>query len=1565
MSSHINSIPKYLLRSLLFFILAGQPIAIFAAGCSPVDFGVARSFDATLSGPFPPAHYTAADLNGDGKMDLLVTDAPSNTVAVLLNDGAGGFGPTKAYPAGAQPRAVAVSDLNGDGILDLVIATSDVSSVSVSLGLGGGVFGPPVNFGVASDTVAVAVADLNGDGKKDLAVVSGSSGLSLSLLLGNGAGSFSPAAGSPIAIAGQPTSILAVDFNSDSKLDLVIGSFSGVFLLTGDGTGQFTAPVTIFAGISQSVGSSDFNNDGKPDLVIASNGLVELFGNGNGTFSSPVTFPGENKSNMTALALADIDGDGKQDVVTTTVSPAGVSFFKGDGAGGFTPTRSYLPASEVSAVAVGDFDGDGDTDIVAGRSLLVNIGAGVFDAPRAIYTLTDLSNNFSGSPADLAFGDFNADGRLDMAVLHSTIARVSILLRDAAGNFNQASAITFFSGSALTKVVSGDFNNDGRADLAITATISTPFSHIIAISLSNGDGTFAPFTSLNVFEQASDMIGGDFNNDGKPDLALLTIHGSIWSFIGDGAGGFSAQFAPNSGTDFGHLALADLNSDAKPDLIVTDFFDTVLLTISGDGTGSFFSLHSFPITGTASSVVAGDFNSDGKADVAITSWNTGIGGGGLLSILIGDGAGNLGVTTTYPMGEHPQALLAADLDLDGKLDLALADLSTISVLSGTGSGTFQSPVNFNVWGRPQDLVVGDFNSDGRPDLAAALFDSRTVGLLLGKPSSSEPCLFADDVTTTEGDLATTANVTIRLSAASGQIVKANYLLKRSTAIDGQDFVSDSGTVVFQPGETSRTVPVSIVGDLLNEAAESLILSLSNPQHARISDGEAQVNITDNDPLPSIAISDASVTETDSTNNLANASFTVTLSAPSARAVTVNYVTASGTATVNDDFDGNQGSLSFNAGETTKTLTVATRGDTQREPDETFFVNLSDAANATIADAQGQGTIINNDPIPAATVFDVFTSEGNGADRVVNVTIRLTNTSSLSSSIDFATADNTATAGSDYVATSGTLTFNPGQIEKTFPVTIKDDSTDEIAETFFVNLSNPINITIADGQGVVNIDDNDGPTISINDVSVTEGSTRNAVAIATFTLSLSAPSVQAITVRIATADSTATGNIDYQRVSARVVSFPAGSTTVTTNVTILGDQAIEGNETFFVNLSLPQNSTIADSQGVGTIIDDDTTSAQLSASSLTVNESEGKVDVTVLHAGDVAQPFVVRYSASGGSASELSDFNAVFGSIEFAPGETSRTITIFITDDALVENPETFFFSIFGPTGTAVNSPSLATITINSNDAPGAANPIDNSTFFVRQHYRDFLSRDPDTDGLAFWVNQIEACGADAQCRQIKRINVSAAFFLSIEFQETGYLVYRTYKVAFGDTTSANVTGSVPIIRSPDFTTDSHRIGQGVQVGIGNWQQQLEDNKNAYLLAFVQDSRFQQFFPASMTAVEFVTKLDQNAGGVLSADQQAQLVALLGAAPADAQKRASVVRQVAEDSDLKRNELNRAFVLMQYFGYLRRDPDNPPDSDYRGWKFWLDKLNEFNGNFVDAEMVKAFLVSGEYRTRFGN
>ncbi len=266
--------------------------------------------------------------------------------------------------------------------------------------------------------------------------------------------------------------------------------------------------------------------------------------------------------------------------------------------------------------------------------------------------------------------------------------------------------------------------------------------------------------------------------------------------------------------------------------------------------------------------------------------------------------------------------------------------------------------------------------------------------------------------------------------------------------------------------------------------------------------------------------------------------------------------------------------------------------------------------------------------------------------------------------------------------------------------------------------------------------------------------------------------------------------------------------------------------------------------------------------------------------------------------------------------------------------------------------------------------IDDSDFFVQQQYIDFLNRMPDPSGFAFWHSQITACGANAACIDGRRINTSGAFYLSIEFQSTGYLVERMYKAAYGDGTNTSTLGgthqmSVPVIRLNEFLPDTKVIGAGVIVGQGNWQEQLENNKNAFAADFASRSRFTTAFPSSLTPLQFVDALFANAGITPSPTEHTTAVNEFGVAPdiSNAAARAKALRDVAENPALLSQEFNRAFVLMQYFGYLRRDPNTGNDTDYTGYDFWLTKLNQFNGNPTNAEMVKAFIVSGEYRGRF--
>ncbi|HEX8720112.1 MAG TPA: SBBP repeat-containing protein [Pyrinomonadaceae bacterium] len=364
-------------------------------------------------------------------------------------------------------------------------------------------------------------------------------------------------------------------------------------------------------------------------------------------------------------------------------------------------------------------------------------------------------------------------------------------------------------------------------------------------------------------------------------------------------------------------------------------------------------------------------------------------------------------------------------------------------------------------------------------------------------------------------------------------------------------------------------------------------------------------------------------------------------------------------------------------------------------------------------------------------------------------------------------------------------------------------------------------------------------------------------------------------------------------------------------------------------------------------------AQFAATIVSVSESAGSAELTVVRAGDTSAAASLDYETVELTASQRSDYTAAFGTLRFEKGEAKKTFKVLVGDDGLPDAGRLFRVTLTRGFGVSVGAADTAVVAINDDEASASAeNPLDSSRFFVAQHYRDFLNREPDAAGLDFWVNEIEKCGADVQCREVKRINVSAAFFLSIEFKETGYLVYLTHKAAFG-------TGERLRLRT--FLEDAQEIGRGLVVGEDGWQAQLEANKHAYFAEFVERPEFLTVYPATMPPAQFVDLLDANSGGALTQAERDSLVDAL----ANGATRAAVLRRVAENGEFSRRELTRAFVLMQYFGYLRRAPAEPPDSDFSGWQFWLGKLDRFGGNFVQAEMVKAFLDSVEYRNRFGH
>src|SRR5205085_7889458 len=293
----------------------------------------------------------------------------------------------------------------------------------------------------------------------------------------------------------------------------------------------------------------------------------------------------------------------------------------------------------------------------------------------------------------------------------------------------------------------------------------------------------------------------------------------------------------------------------------------------------------------------------------------------------------------------------------------------------------------------------------------------------------------------------------------------------------------------------------------------------------------------------------------------------------------------------------------------------------------------------------------------------------------------------------------------------------------------------------------------------------------------------------------------------------------------------------------------------------------------------------SSASFNAPEQSGVATITVARAGDTAPELFVDYSTSDGTANARSDYTTARGTLHLAPGDTTAAFNILISNDDTHEGGETVNLSLGNLSGRGtLDSPSSAVLTIADDDAATSrTNPLDRSDFYVRQHYLDFLNRAPDSSGLQFWTNNIEVCGEDAACRDVKRVDTSAAFFLSIELQETGFLVYRMHKAAFG-----NLSGTPVPVRLSEFLRDTQEIGRGVVVNQDDWQTLLERNKQSFANEFVTRAAFVALYPVEQTPAQYVAALNANAGGALTPAEETDLATRL----ADGREtRATALRKV--------------------------------------------------------------------------
>lgn len=742
----------------LLKLLSSLPILLlitFSAAWGQ-QFLAAPEYTATASASVATPSVTTADFNHDGKDDMAVRNS------VLLSNGDGTFRQHVEYMAGFIPESVTSGDFNEDGNPDLAITAFGISTsvAAILLGNGDGTFQPHRDFPTVFGPLGLVVGDFNGDGHQDI-VIADSQSSTISVLLGKGDGTFRSQMN--FAVNGFPGSVAAADFNDDGILDLAIpeggANTIGIFLGNGDGSFRFLVEYALNGPAALVVG--DFNGDHKPDLawINSPDGFYHsvgvMFGNQDGTFQTGMIW--DAGPDPIGLAVGDFDQNGRVDLAVTNSKSSTVNILVSNPDGSFQAAIRFGVGESPLGVGTGDFNGDGKTDLAAatseGVTVLINSGRAQFRS--------DLSFAAGHATSAVAVADFNGDGRLDVATangapfaLRNPDDTVSVLLGNGDGTFQARN--DFGVGHFPQSVAAGDFNGDGKVDLA-TADHD---NNTVSVLLGNGDGTFRPRSTFACGSLPTSVAVADLNADGKLDLAVADNGGAVSILLGKGDGTFNPSTNYNTGNAPFSIAIGDFNGDHRPDLVVGA--GSVVSVLLGNGDGSFQTHVDYTTAGNPLAIAIGDFNRDGVNDLAVADDMLRCGPlgctrlAGMMTVLLGKGDGTFHPPESYPILAHgPSAVAVADFNGDGTLDVVLASPdfrppdgyfgATVSLFWGKGDGTFRPPLDYTTGFGPTSLTAGDFNGDNQPDVAVAVADGDAATIFLNNGTMGQYVLSLQSV----------------------------------------------------------------------------------------------------------------------------------------------------------------------------------------------------------------------------------------------------------------------------------------------------------------------------------------------------------------------------------------------------------------------------------------------------------------------------------------------------------------------------------------------------------------------------------------------------------------------------------------------------------------------------------------------------------------------------------------------------------------------------------------------------------------------------------------------------